>query len=259
MTATNVCTSTVFQWSPYGTDGVWHDNCYDYAFDMFNPRSANKKMPGNFSGHKAWGLTFRTCDGIAPRVLADYKGLAYKLPRVNTKCRPGYYKVMNFVSPNGGDFHWYRETRVVQYRVRPGDTVASIAKFFRVTQAIVKLAYRRAYQAKSNQNGRVATTPNELQRLNHLNEMNKTGILRPGKVMSLPVKLWSHKQGFGAGPVIVDASWRTIANPLKADRKYPGLNYSKFCAAYCVKCRAGRTLLARQRQTGPVGFVNRVQ
>ena len=242
-----MCSSVVFKWTPYGTQGVWHDNCYDYAFDLNNPRSTNKNVPGDMSNDKAWGLTFRTCDGIAKRVLEDYKGLAYQIPRATTPCRAGYYKVMNFVSPNGGDFHWYREARRVEYRIRPGDTAQSIAKFFRVPQTTVKAAYTKAHRARSASNGRIAMTTQELRTLNHLNEMVKTGRLRPGKVISLPIKLWSHKQGFGGGPVIVDASGNTIKNPLTANRNYPGLNYSKFCSAYCVKCRAGRTALARSR------------
>ena len=141
----------------------------------------------------------------------------------------------------------YREARRVEYRIRPGDSVQSVAKFFRVPQTTVKAAYTKAHRARSAANGRIAMTNQELRTLNHLNEMVRTGRLRPGKVISLPVRLWSHKQGFGGGPVIVDASGKTIKNPLTANRNYPGLNYSKFCSAYCVKCRAGRTALARYR------------
>lgn len=258
------CPSTVFKWAPYGTEGVWHDNCYDYAFDLNNPRSVNKNVPGDMSKNKAWGLTFRNCKGIAKRVLEDYKGLAYRISKPGTRCRPGYYKVMNFVSPNGGDFHWYRETRLVVYRVRPGDTVSSLAKFFRVTQAAIRRAYKQAHVSRSNTNGRISTANSELRVLNSLNQVARTGKLTPGKVLSIPVKLWSHKQGWGAGPVIVDASGKTIKNPLRANRNYPGLNYKTFCSAYCVKCQAGKIALARSRNqmrgrlrpTG--GLLNRV-
>jgi hypothetical protein len=243
-----VCSSTVFQWAPYGTNGVWHDNCYDYAFDLNNPRSVNRNGPGNMAGNKAIGLTFRNCHGIAKRVLEDYRGLAYRLKRSTTKCRPGYYKVMNFVAPGYGDFHWYRETRLVKYRTRPGDTVASLAKFFRVTQAVIKAAFKKAHRANNMNNGRIATANTELRMLNSMNQMTRTGKLTVGKVMEIPVRLWSHKQGFGAGPVIVDASGKTIRNPLRANKNYGDLNYSKFCSAYCVKCGAGRVALARARK-----------
>lgn len=246
-----MCSSVVFNWAPYGTEGVYHDNCYDYAFDLNNPRSTNKNVPGDMARNSAMGLTFRTCDGISKRVLEDYKGLAYQIPKPSTVCRPGYYKVMNFVSPNGGDFHWYRETRRIVYRTRRPrpvpDTVPALAKFFRVTLTVIKAAYAKAHRAHRASEGRISTTGDELRTLDHLNEVARTGILRPGKVMVIPVKLWAHKQGFGAGPVLVDASGNTIKNPLTANRNYPGLNYSKFCSAYCVKCQAGRKALARSR------------
>lgn len=243
-----MCSSVVFNWAPYGTQGVNHDNCYDYAFDLNNPQSFNKNVPGNMARDSAMGLSFRTCDGIAKRVLEDYKGLAYQIPKSTMVCRPGYYKVMNFVSPNGGDFHWYRETRRVFYRTRrTPDTVKGLAKFFRVTPAVIKTAYAKAHRAHGASDGRVATGGDELRILDHLNEVARTGVLRPGKVLAIPVKLWAHKQGFGAGPVLVDASGNTIKNPRTANRNYPGLNYSKFCSAYCVKCQAGRKALARSR------------
>ena len=75
------------------------------------------------------------------------------------------------------------------------------------------------------------------------------GILKPGRIMTIPVKLWAHKQGFGGGPVIVDASGKTIVDPRKANRNYGGgLNYTKFCSAYGVKNGAGQIVLARARK-----------
>jgi len=68
--------------------------------------------------------------------------------------------------------------------------------------------------------------------------------------MTIPVRLWAHKQGFGGGPVIVDASGKTIRDPRRADRNYGGLNYSRFCSAYAVRCGAGRVALARARKAG---------
>ena len=67
----------------------------------------------------------------------------------------------------------------------------------------------------------------------------------PGKVIQFPVKLWSHKQGWATGPVLVDAKGRTIRDPRRADKNYPGLNYSRFCSAYCVKAGAGRIAMKR--------------
>lgn len=223
--------------------GRHHDNCYDYAFGLNNIRSVNKNVPGNMAGNKAWGLTFKTCDGIAKRVLEDYKGLAYRC-KPSDPCPTGYYKVMNFVAPNGGDFHWYRETNGVRYKTRPGDTVTGLARFFRVTPAIIRAAVAKGTRPTSASNGRISNTNRNLPVLNQMVHAG-SGAIRPGKVIQFPVRLWSHKQGFATGPVLVDASGKTITDPRRANRSYPGLNYSKFCSAYMVKAGAGRAALAR--------------
>jgi len=239
-----VALATLFKWDPWGSMGRHHDNCYDYAFGLNNIRSVNKDVPGNMSGNKAWGLTFTKCDGIAKRVLEDYKGLAYRC-KPSDPCPIGYYKVMNFVAPNGGDFHWYRETNGVRYKTRPGDTVTGLARFFRVTPAIIRAAVAKGTRPTSASNGRIANNTNH--NLPVLNQMVHagSGAIRPGKVIQFPVRLWSHKQGFATGPVLVDASGKTITDPRRANRAYPGLNYSKFCSAYMVKAGAGRAALAR--------------
>ena len=240
-----VALATLFKWDPWGSMGRHHDNCYDYAFGLNNIRSVNKDVPGNMSGNKAWGLTFTKCDGIAKRVLEDYRGLAYRC-KPSDPCPPGYYKVMNFVAPNGGDFHWYRETNGVRYKTRPGDTVTGLARFFRVTPAVIRAAVAKGTRPMSASNGRISNTNRNLPVLNQMVHSG-SGAIRPGKVIQFPVRLWSHKQGFATGPVLVDASGKTITDPRRANRAYPGLNYSKFCSAYMVKAGAGRAALARSR------------
>jgi len=241
-----VALATLFKWDPWGSMGRHHDNCYDYAFGLNNLRSVNKDVPGNMAGNKAFGLTFTNCNGIAKRVLEDYRGLAYRC-KPSDPCPPGYYKVMNFVAPNGGDFHWYRETNAVRYRTRPGDTVTGLARFFRVTPAVIRAACAKGTRPMSASNGRISNTNRNLPVLNQMVHRG-SGAIRPGKVIQFPVKLWSHKQGFATGPVLVDASGKTIADPRRANRAYPGLNYSKFCSAYMVKAGAGRIALARSRR-----------
>lgn len=241
--------ATLFKWDPWGSRGRHHDNCYDYAFGLNNEKAVNKNVPGNMAGNKAWGLTFRTCTGIAKRVLEDYKGLAFRCKTANEPCPPGYYKVMNFVSPNGGDFHWYRQTDAVRYRTRAGDTVTGLARFFRVTPTVIRAAIAKGTKPRSASNGRISNTNHNLPVLNAMSRRG-TGSIMPGRVIQFPVKLWSHKQGFATGPVLVDASGKTIRNPLTANRSYPGLNYSKFCSAYCVKAGAGRAAFARAQKQG---------
>ena len=240
-----------FSWSVYGSPkrGRYHDNCYDYAFGLNNERATNKNVPGNMSGNRAWGLSFTTCKGIAKRVLEDYKGLAYKCKTGSQPCGRGYYKVMNFVAPQG-DFHWYRQTSRIRYKLRATDTVTGLAKFFRVTPATIRTAVLKAQRPRGAFDGRITNNNTNLPVLNRLNQQGR-GRLPAGKVIEFPVKLWSHKQGWATGPVIVDASGKTIADPRRANRKYPGLNYSKFCSAYCVKVGAGKTALARSRRAKP--------
>jgi len=242
------CAATLFKWDPWGSMGRHHDNCYDYAFGLNNIRSLDKNVPGNMSGNKAWGLTFQTCTGIAKRVLEDYYGLAYRCKTATQACAPGYYKVMNFVAKEG-DFHWYRETSAVRYKTRPGDTVTGLAKFFRVKPSVIQAALPKATRPRTLSNGRISNKPTNLPLLDLLVKKGK-GYVLPGKVIQIPVKLWSHKQGFATGPVLVDASGKTITDPRRADRKYPGLNYSQFCSAYCVKVGAGKAALARSRKAG---------
>jgi hypothetical protein len=35
-----------------------------------------------------------------------------------------------------GNFHWYKEISAIRYKIRPGDTVMGLAKFFRVTPSV---------------------------------------------------------------------------------------------------------------------------
>ena len=135
-----------------------------------------------------------------------------------------------------------------RYKLRATDTVTGLAKFFRVTPATIRTAVLKAQRPRGAFDGKVSNT--NLPVLNRLNQQGR-GRLPAGKVIEFPVKLWSHKQGWATGPVIVDASGKTIADPRRANRKYPGLNYSKFCSAYCVKVGAGKTALARSRRAKP--------
>ena len=253
-----------FKWAPYGTIGVWHDNCYDYAFNLNNPRATQKATPGNYSGANPYTLNSTSCTGFAKRILADYKGLAYKMKNPNARPKPGYYKVMSFVAPKVPDFHFYRQIRYIVYKTRSRgnnpltgqmrqqlDTVQALAKFFRVTQATIRAAYAKSKPSRNANNGRVAmNAQKDLRVLNMLDtKPDPDGTLKSGRIMTIPVKLWAHKQGFGGGPVIVDASGKTITDPRKANRKYGnGLNYTRFCSAYAVKSGAGRTVLSRARK-----------
>lgn len=231
-----------YTWAPWGTKGVVHDNCYDYAFGSFSDNRKSKSVPGDRSGMGANGLTFRTCTGIAKRVLTDNPGNVYQMKSGSEKPKPGFYKVMCFVAPSNdfgnstGDFHWYKEISSIRYRIRPGDTAQALARFFHVTPSTITRALATARVSANRNNGRVANDNEELRVLNKHVSSSKGAKLPPGKVIDFPVKLWSHKTGWAGGPLIVDASGKTITDPRRADRNYkPGFHYTKFCSAYGVR------------------------
>jgi len=220
-----------FSWDPWGSKGVTHDNCYDYAFGSFSNNRVAKSVPGDRSGMKANGLTFTTCTGIVQRVLSDNPGSVYRMSP-GARCKPGFYKVMCFVAPSNdfgnstGDFHWYVQNNAVRYRIRSGDTIPALAKFFRVRPATTPISPTDGKISTNNSNFKLPVV------------RSTTSYPRPpvGKVITLPVNLWSHKQGHASGPLMIDASGKTIVDPRKSDRKWhPGFHYTRFCSAYGVR------------------------
>ena len=186
----------VFDTRPWDT-AVDSDNCYDYAIGDFERNRKMKSTPGNRAGIPNDG-NFTSCKGLRQRILADNPGKIFYMPDPSKDCKPGFYRIMNFVSPNGGDFHFYKQIRGVRYKVKSGDTPANLSKFFRV---------------------KVKDLPT----------------LVSGKTIIIPVNLWAHKRGWGEPPLLTDAKGMTIKDPRRCNRNYPGLNYSSFCGCYQVK------------------------
>lgn len=231
-----------YTWAPWGTTGVVHDNCYDYAFGSFSNNRTSKSVMGNKSKISSNGMTFKNCEGIAKRVLADNPGAVYQMKNPDAKPRPGYYKVMCFVAPTNdfgnstGDFHWYKEISAIRYRIRRGDTLSGLSRFFHVKPSVIQAAVAKGRVTNNKNDGRVANKNTDLRILNKLSSNSKARSLPIGRVIDFPVKLWSHKTGWAGGPLIIDASGRTITDPRKADRNYkPGFHYTKFCSAYGVR------------------------
>lgn len=237
-----------YTWAPWGTKGVVHDNCYDYAFGSFSNNRTRKSVPGDRSKISSNHMTFTTCNGIAKRVLADNPGSVYKMKSGSEKPKPGFYKVMCFVAPTNdfgnstGDFHWYKEISAIRYRIRPGDRLNSLAKFFHVTPKTIMDAVAKGRVSADKNNGRVANKNADLHILNSSRVTDKSTALPVGRVIEFPVKLWSHKTGWAGGPLIVDASGHTITDPRKSDRNFtPGFHYTKFCSAYGVRLGVAKT------------------
>ena len=225
-----------FGYKKWGDIGRTRDNCYDYAFGD-DARRNEKSVPGNHSGKRFNNSNFTTCRGMAQRVVADNPKNVYKCKNPNTVCRRGFYKVMSFVAPKNiygnstGDFHWYRQNRAVRYKIKTGDTIAGLARFFKVTPYVIRASLKKQTTPTSNNDGKIANK--------NVNFKQAGPALKPGRIITFPVNLWSHKQGWATGPLLVDAKNRVITDPRKADRNY-GYKYTKFCSAYCV--RAGKVV-----------------
>lgn len=233
-----------YTWDPWGRTGVTHDNCYDYALGSFSNNRVAKSVPGASKNIPSNNLTFRTCDGIVKRVLADNPGRIFKMKNPNLRPRRGFFKVMCFVAPTNdfgnatGDFHWYVQMGSIRYKTVTGDTVEGLAKLFHVKPDVIRKAAVRTRRPLSNSDGKISTNNTNVKR-----PVVKVGTrLTPGRIIRFPANLWAHKQGHASGPLLVDASGKTIVDPRRSDRKWhPGFHYTKFCAAYEVMRGAVRT------------------
>jgi len=191
-----------FKYNPWLKKGVRSNNCYAYAVGDYKTYRLQKSTPGNRSGLSNMYHPYTHCKGLAKRVISDNPGKVYKC-KASGKCKPGFYKIMMVVAPNGGDFHFYKQHANVEYRVKEGDTQKSISEFFKIP------VYR----------------------------IRQAGPLKVGRLIKFKANLFSHKRGWATGPLFKDACGKVITDPRKACRKYSGLNYSKFCSAFCVKNR----------------------
>ena len=119
------------------------------------------------------------------------------------------YKIMMFVStckPTStlchGDFHFYKQHSKTEYKIKRGDTHEIIAKFFKVPVTRIKRAAK---------------------------------VLLPGKVITFKAEFFSHKRGWATGPLTTGATGKLIKDPRTTSRKYPGMNYNKYCGSFCIK------------------------
>ena len=192
----------------WGTStGINNNNCYAYAVGDYEAYRFQKSIPGDRSGLSNRNHNYTHCRDLPNRVVSDNPKKVY-VAKGNEKCKKGYYKVMMFVSPGRptnyirqGDFHFYKQHSVVEYKVKEGDTIKSIANFFKVPESRIRAA----------------------------------GKVERGKRLIFKANVFSHKRGWATGPLLTDAKGKAITDPRKASRDYPGLNYEKYCSSFCVK------------------------
>jgi hypothetical protein len=195
---------SVYSWYPWGGQGLHVDNCYAYAVGDHAIRRQNKSVPGNHSGMSSIFHTYRTCKGLAKRVISDNPKKIYRA-EAEERCRKSYYKVMMFVAPTNmyhnstGDFHFYKQHGVIKYKVKKGDTPEKIARFFKIPRSRLPKKLPAA-----------------------------------GDNIKFRANVFSHKLGWATGPLLEDAAGKVIKDPRKANRKY-GYNYTKYCCSFCVK------------------------
>ena len=205
-----------YDWAPWGQSLIHKTNCYAYALSS-RAEYKNKSVPGNHAGLPPFFSNFKTCKGLAKRVVGDNPKKVYKA-RATQECRKGFYKIMMFVAPKNdymdttGDFHFYKQHGLIHHKVKRGETYASIASFFKIPVNRVKNAGTRF-------------------------DDNKFRVLKRlyvGKTIRFKVNCFSHKQGWATGPLLYDADGKMITDPRRANRNY-GYKYTKYCCSFCVK------------------------
>ena len=67
--------------------------------------------------------------------------------------------------------------------------------------------------------------------------IKKCGPMKVGKRIVFKANVFSHKRGWATGPLLTDAVGKSITDPRKASRSYPGLSYDRYCSSFCVKNR----------------------
>jgi len=198
-------TFTMKKWA--GKVGKGNNNCYAYAVNDYQRYRGWKSQPGERANKSSSGK-YLDCGKLPKLVVADNPKKVYMV-NAGTKCKPSYYKVMLVVATCKksnylcqGDFHFYKQHTKTEYRVKKDDTHESIASFFKVPTSRVK---------------RAAVT------------------LKPGRVITFKADFFSHKRGWATGPLVVGATGKLIKDPRTTSRRYPGLNYNKYCSSFCVK------------------------
>ena len=185
--------------------GIGNNNCYAYAVNDPEAFRWQKSIPGDRSGLSNGYHNYTHCKGLPNRVISDNPKKVYKVNPI-MRCKKGFFKIMMFTSPQG-DFHFYKQHGVCEYKIQPGDTMKKIADFFKIPPSRIQMAAK------------------------------KVGGFKEGKRIVFKVNHWSHKRGWATGPLLTDAKTKMIKDPRKSARNYPGLNYSNFCSAFCVKDR----------------------
>ncbi len=198
-TMTRVCKKDGFSKSK----GIVRNNCYAYSVGVLKMNGVPYKLqPGDLSTKKDFSL--HTCKEVVQRTKEDLKVLGGEVIPFSKDCGPTKNKIALILAP-GLDYHFLVHHTDVNFLITcHGETRESIATKFKVPVGHV--------QAKSTYR----------------------------KGTSVYVKnadCWSHKRGTAFPPSLMDSDGKIIKDPRKSRFDYGLLNYTVFCAAFCVKKR----------------------
>ncbi|GLC45958.1 hypothetical protein PLESTF_001110800 [Pleodorina starrii] len=173
-----------------------------------------------------------TCRDLVKQVLVDQTsrggGDAIQCAFPDAPCPAGSYKVMAFTSPippddpaaNYCDHHFYVQHKDVAITLQPGDRLADVARFF-------KVSVDDLYDANP---GLGATAPQPDVPLDRERSVRVAG-----------ANVWSHKPSEWLPPRLHDGAGRPIHNPLRAVAAFSDeegdMNElpSQYCCSFCVR------------------------
>jgi hypothetical protein len=183
--------------------GIIRANCYAYSIGVMKLDGTPYKLqPGDLSTKKPFHL--ETCDEVVQRTKEDLKVLGGKAIKFSEKCGKNQVKIALILAP-GVDYHFLvHHTDVVFLVTCHGESRESIAKKFQVP--VENVQKKKSYRKGSS-------------------------------VYVKNADCWSQKRGTAFPPSLMDSDGKIIKDPRKARFNYGYLNYTVFCAAFCVKKR----------------------
>ena len=184
-------------------NGIIRNNCYAYSVGVLKLDGTPYKLqPGDLSTKKEFSLD--TCTEVIKRTKEDLAVLGGEAIPFSGTCGKNRNKIALILAP-GLDYHFLVHHMDVNFLITcDGETRQSIADKFKVSLTCVK---------------------------------KKPSYKKGTTVYVKGANCWSHKRGTAFPPSLMDSDGKIIKDPRTARFDYGVLNYTVFCAAFCVKKR----------------------
>ena len=181
-------------------------NCFAWAMQDRSPSPEGvKSTPGLKAGIEE-PLNLRSCRDTQARVLADNPRDIY-VAKECEPCKRGFYRGWLALEKDAKDFHLFLAHSAFKHRVETGDTYASLAAFYGVSEA-------------------------------KLRGWNRDRPLMVGDTIFVKVSGASHKRGL-TDTTVKDSCGRFLRDPAQAARDgcldYGDLVYSVMCKPMCIR------------------------